>query len=75
MKPVVDRLTPEYADAMEFYVYPELSADPKASAFADEHGIRAIPTMVIVSAEGEELDRIIGAVPEAELRSRLDAAR
>lgn len=75
MRPVVDRLSPEYAGAIDFYVYAELSTDADSSAFANEHGVSAIPTMVIVSADGEELDRIIGAIPESELRSRLDAAR
>lgn len=75
MKPVVDRLSPDYAGTVDFFVYAEVNSEPESGAFANEHGVRAIPTMVIVSADGEELDRIIGAVPESELRAKLDAAR
>ena len=74
MKPVVDRLAQQYEGDVGFMVYDNLSADQRAAAFATEHGVRAVPTMVLVSAGGQELERWVGAVPAERLSASLDAA-
>ena len=74
MKPVVDRLQTEYADRIDFYVYGEVNSDPAGSQLANDHGVTAIPTMMIVASDGTETSRIVGARPESEMRAQLDAA-
>ncbi len=75
MKPVVDRLRGEYAGTVEFVVFAELSSRPDASDFAVKQRVSVIPTMVLVSEDGTELQRVIGSLPEADLRELLDAVR
>jgi len=75
MKPVVDRLANEYSGTIEFIIYPDTGADPRIGELANAHGINAVPTMVLVTPDGTEVDRIVGSLPEAEFRDRLEAAR
>jgi len=75
MKPVVDRLAGEYSGTVEFIVYADTSSDTGAGELANEHGITAVPTMVLVAPDGTEVDRIVGSLPEAELREKLSEAR
>lgn len=75
MKPVVDRLKPGYTASIEFTVYNDVNATSEIGEFATSHGVRYVPTMVVVSADGRELNRMVGALSEAELRAKLDAAK
>jgi len=75
MKPVVDRLANEFSGTVEFIVYADTSADPGAGELANEHGITAVPTMVLVTPDGTEVDRVVGSLPEADLRDKLSEAR
>lgn len=74
MKPVVDRLEQQYAGSIDFTVYESASATPEIKSFTRLHGVEYVPTMMIVDADGVELDRF-GSVTEAELKRRLDAVR
>ncbi|PKQ30127.1 MAG: hypothetical protein CVT60_01675 [Actinobacteria bacterium HGW-Actinobacteria-10] len=74
MKPVVDRLRAEYGSKLDFYVYDEVNSDPIGSQSANEHGVTAIPTMMVVAPDGTELDRLVGGRSEQDLKSRFDAA-
>ena len=75
MKPVVDRLANEYSGTIEFIIYPDTGADPRIGELANAQGITAVPTMVLVTPDGMEIDRIVGSLPEAEFRGRLESAR
>ena len=44
----------------------------QSSDLATKHGIQSIPTLVVFKG-GQELTRLIGFLPEAELRKRLTA--
>lgn len=74
MAPVVDRLATEYDGVVDFFVYGDVNASPEGDSLASEHGVQYVPTMMIVGADGTELDRIIGELSEAEFRAKLDAA-
>lgn len=73
-QPVVDRVKPDYNGRVEFLVYSAVNSDQASGQFANEHGVTAIPTMMIVSADGTELGRHMGSIGEAELRAFVDKA-
>ncbi|MDZ4179439.1 MAG: thioredoxin family protein [Coriobacteriia bacterium] len=75
MKPVVDRLSKEYAGTIEFVVYPDVNSRDDIRQFAGAQRVSAVPTMVLVSAEGTELRRLVGSLPEEDLRRVLDSAK
>ena len=68
MKPVVDGLAQEYADQLDFVIYANLRSTPEIAEFSGSKGISVVPTMMLVSSEGKELQRWEGAVSEATLR-------
>lgn len=74
MKPVVDRLQGQYADQIDFLVYPAVDQDSSAGSFANQHGVQAVPTMVLVTPDGTETERWVGAQPEQTLRARFEMA-
>ncbi len=74
MKPVVDRLTQEYAGRMTFKLYPETDKDKAAAAFANKQGVSAVPTMMLVDASGKEIKRWVGAQSESELATEFETA-
>jgi len=75
MVPVVDGLQQTYSDRIQFVVYKDANASAEVSDFATEHGVQYVPTMMLVSAEGVERDRWVGAVAERELSSAFDEPR
>lgn len=68
MSPVVDALAAAFEGKADVY---KINTD-KDGALAAGLGIMSIPTMILFK-DGEEKDRIIGAVPEATLRGKLEA--
>jgi thioredoxin-like negative regulator of GroEL len=73
MKPIVDRLETEYMGRIDFTVYEDSGATQQINSFARSQGVSVVPTMMIVTANGTEFDRVIGSLPEADLRTRLDS--
>lgn len=67
MLPIVEKLAAEYEG--KAYIY-KMNADTDG-ALAAGMGVMSIPTMIFFK-DGEEKDRVIGAVPEATLRGKLD---
>ena len=65
--PSLDKLSSEYASKLKFT---KLNVDENKE-IAAKFDVRGIPCMVIFK-DGNEVDRIIGAYPEAELRKKID---
>lgn len=68
LAPVLERLAPRYKGKVAFV---KANVD-KVPGLARRFGVRAIPTLIFLKG-GKELNRIVGAPPEAKLRSALDA--
>jgi thioredoxin-like negative regulator of GroEL len=71
---VVESVQGKYEGAVDFVIYGEVNSDSAAGQFASQHGVSAIPTMVVVDPDGNELDRLIGRTDEAGLRAFIDRA-
>lgn len=67
VSPVLDKLSSEYQNKLKFA---KLNVDD-SQEIAAKFDVRGIPCMIIFS-KGKELDRIIGAYSEAELRKKID---
>lgn len=70
MKPIVHRLEAEYWERVDFvYLY---QADPANQALFDQFGLRGRPIFLLLRADGTEVTRWFGSVPEDTLRAALD---
>ena len=65
--PALEKLSSEYINKLKFT---KLNVDDNQE-IAVQHDVRGIPCMIVFK-KGREVDRIIGAYPEAGLRSRID---
>ena len=65
--PVLEKLSSEYMTKLRFA---KLNVDDNQE-IAAQHDVRGIPCMIVFS-KGKEVDRVIGAYPEAELRRKID---
>ena len=65
--PVLEKISSEYASKL---VFSKLNVDDNQE-IAAKYDVRGIPCMIIFK-NGNEADRIIGAYPEAQLRSKID---
>jgi thioredoxin 1 len=65
--PVLDKLAGEFQGRLKFT---KLNVDENR-ATANEYGIRSIPTMIVFK-DGKIKDQIMGALPEAKLRQRVE---
>ena len=68
LAPVLERLAPRYKGKVAFV---KVNVG-KVPALARRFGVRAIPTLLFLK-KGREANRIVGAPPEAKLRSALDS--
>ena len=67
VSPTLDKLSSEYTNKLKFT---KLNVDDNQE-IAAQYDVRGIPCMIIFG-NGKEVDRIIGAYPEAELRKKID---
>jgi len=67
--PIVEDLAEEYDGRVKFA---KLDVDSNPNA-AMKYGIRGIPTLLVFSG-GSPIDQVVGAVPKATLKGRLDKA-
>ena len=67
--PIVEQLADEYDGKVKFAKL-DVDSNPNASM---RFGIRGIPTLLIFSG-GSPIDQVVGAVPKATLKSRVDKA-
>lgn len=67
MAPVLDAMAAKYAGKVKVT---KVNVD-EAGDIAGRYGIRSIPTLMIFKG-GEQIETVVGAVPEAELSQRLD---
>lgn len=64
---VVGEVAEDYADRVKVV---KVNVDEQAS-IASQYGIRSIPTLMVFKG-GEEVDRVVGAVPKSTLAQTLD---
>ncbi len=67
--PLVDELAEEYAGKVDF-VKLDVDANPET---AMRFGVRSIPTLIIFRG-GKPVSQVVGAVPKAVLKKRIEAA-
>ena len=66
--PAIEELAEEYAGRVRIA---KVNTD-EHQEWARHFGIRGIPTLLFVKG-GQEVDRIVGAVPKANIKTKLDA--
>ncbi len=66
--PVVEELAREYAGKVSFA---KVNTDENPD-LASRYNIRGIPTLMFFK-EGKVMDQVVGAVPKAQLKSKLDS--
>ena len=67
--PVLDDLSQEYDGKIKFTKV-DVDENPET---AMKYGIRSIPTLLVIKG-GSPVDQVVGAVPKAVLKKRLDSA-
>jgi thioredoxin 1 len=67
--PVLDELAGEYDGKIKFTKV-DVDSNPQT---AMKYGIRSIPTLLVFKG-GSPVDQVVGAVPKAEIKKRLDSA-
>jgi thioredoxin 1 len=66
--PVVEQLAKDYSGKV---VFGKLNVDENPQT-AQRFGIMAIPTLLVMK-KGEEVDRIVGALPKSQLESKISS--
>ena len=69
VSPIVEELATEYEGKVEF-VKVNTDDNPNTSV---KYGIRSIPTLLVFK-DGAPVDQVVGAVPKAVLKKRLESA-
>ena len=67
MMPVLQKLSTDYNGKMAIYSV-DIDKDPNLAA---RHGVMSVPTFLLFK-DGTAVERVVGAVPERELRKRID---
>ena len=67
VSPILDKLAPEFDGRLKIT---KLNVDENRQT-ASQYGIMSIPTLIIFK-DGQIKDQIMGALPEAKLRQRLE---
>jgi thioredoxin 1 len=66
---LIDELSDEYAGKVAFFKV-DVDANPTAPM---QYGVRGIPTLIVFRS-GQEVDRVVGFRPKADLQRTLDRA-
>ncbi len=66
VSPVVEKLSDDYVDKLEFY---KMNVD-EAPITAQNYGIMSIPTLMLFK-NGQKVDQIIGAAPESSIKKMI----
>ena len=67
--PIVDEISAERADSLSVF---KLNVDDNPDV-AMRYGVSSIPTL-LVFRDGEEVGRVVGALPKARIQAQLDEA-
>ena len=67
--PIVEDLSDEYDGRVKFAKV-DVDSNPQTPM---NYGIRGIPTLIVFQG-GEAVEQVVGAVPKAELKKRLESA-
>ena len=67
LAPLFEKLASEFAGRLKF-VKVDVDASPDAP---NQHGVRGIPTLILFR-NGQEVDRVVGVLPERHLREQLE---
>ncbi len=67
--PIVEEISAERAESLDVF---KLNVDDDPDV-AMRHGVNSIPTLLVFSG-GEEVGRIVGALPKARIEAQLDEA-
>ncbi|HUP65034.1 MAG TPA: thioredoxin [Thermoanaerobaculia bacterium] len=67
MMPVIEKLANEYRGRLEVFTV-DIDQDP---ALAARNGVMSVPTMIVIR-DGKAVERVVGAVSERDLRSRIE---
>ena len=67
LAPVFEQLSGEYEGKLKFTKF---DVD-KATTTPQDLGVMSIPTLVVFN-KGEEVDRLVGALPKAQLKQKID---
>ena len=68
VSPVVEKLSDDYVDKLEFY---KMNVD-EAPITAQNYGIMSIPTLMLFK-NGQRVDQINGAAPESSIKKMISA--
>lgn len=69
---MVDRLEQEYEGTVKFELM-NADTNTEAAPLMQQYGVTAVPTFVFINSDGSQAGKLIGAVPEEQLREQLDA--
>lgn len=75
MKPVVDRLTEEFAGRVDVRRENVSGGDAAAEVLANQFQVQYVPTFVFLNADGSKADLVVGSLDEASLRAKLTALK
>jgi thioredoxin 1 len=67
--PIVDEIADERAESLDVFKL-DVDANPEV---AMRYGVNSIPTL-LVFRDGEEVGRVVGALPKARIEAQLDEA-
>ncbi|MHB0969008.1 MAG: thioredoxin [Thermoanaerobaculia bacterium] len=67
MLPVLEKLSADYQGRLEIYSV-DIDKDPTLAA---KHGVMSVPTFLLFK-DGKAVERVVGAMPEREMKKRID---
>lgn len=67
LAPVIDELAEEYQDVQFLSLDTALNEEK-----VREEGIRAVPTLIFKDEDGNEIERVVGLLPKAELAKKIE---